>query len=170
MLADEAHHFNSNTKSNNEEQDLFNSWEYKIMKIFNQNNQNILLEFTATVPKIKEEEEKYEDKGIFKYDLKELRNDKFSKELNLTKADSSLDDNMLVACLMNYYRSQIARDHYLNIKHVILFKSECKVTSENNHQIFNTLIENITSIQIEEILNLDILSMVNLIFKIRIKQ
>lgn len=160
MLADEAHHLNSNTKSNKEEQDLFNSWEYKIMKIFNQNNQNILLEFTATVPKIKEVEEKYEDKRIYKYDLKEFRNDKFSKELKLIKTDSSLEDKMLVACLMNYYRSQIASDHHLNIKPVILFKSETKVNSENNHQIFNTMIESITSIKIEEILNLDILSMV----------
>ena len=160
MLADEAHHLNSNTKSNKEEQDLFNSWEYKIMQIFNQNNQNILLEFTATVPKIKEVEEKYEDKRIYKYDLKEFRNDKFSKELKLIKTDSSLEDKMLIACLMNYYRSQIASDHHLNIKPVILFKSEMIKNSENNHQIFNTMIENITSTKIEEILNLDILSMI----------
>ncbi|MGL5721914.1 MAG: DEAD/DEAH box helicase family protein [Brevinema sp.] len=155
MLADEAHHLNSNTKT---EAELFNSWEYQIMKIFNSNNENILLEFTATVPKIKEILEKYEDKLIYKYDLKEFRNDKYSKELNLIKTDASLEDRMLIACLMNYYRLQVAMNHQLNIKPVVLFKSETKVSSETNHKLFNGMIDSINEKKIDKILDSGVLS------------
>lgn len=159
MLADEAHHLNSSTK-NKQEQELFNSWEDQIMKIFTSNNQNMLLEFTATVPPIKEVQKKYEDKLIYKYDLKEFRKDKFSKELKLIKTDSSLEDKMLIACLMNYYRSQIASDHQLNIKPVILFKSETKKSSETNHKLFSTMRQNLDSTKLGQILNTEILAQV----------
>ena len=159
LLADEAHHLNSNTKSSKKELELLNSWEFLIMKVFNQNKENIFLEFTATVPQSEEVQKKYEDKRIYKYDLKEFRNDKFSKELKLIQTDASLEDKMLIACLMNYYRSKIASDNGLSIKPVILFKSETTKNSEINHQLFNNMIDDLNKKKIKTILDMDILSM-----------
>ena len=45
LIADEAHHLNSGTKSGN----LFGSWEETVLQILHQNFDNILLEFTATL-------------------------------------------------------------------------------------------------------------------------
>ena len=45
LLADEAHHINVSTKS---QQELFESWENTVERIFKSNQANLLLEFTAT--------------------------------------------------------------------------------------------------------------------------
>ena len=45
LIADEAHHINVTTKS---QQELFDSWENTVERIFHQNRDNLLLEFTAT--------------------------------------------------------------------------------------------------------------------------
>ena len=46
LLADEAHHINTNTKAGRE---LLESWENTVKRIFDQNKDNLLLEFTATL-------------------------------------------------------------------------------------------------------------------------
>ena len=48
-----------------------NSWESTVTKIFNANNENLLLEFTATID-LNDERifSKYQDKIIFDYPLK----------------------------------------------------------------------------------------------------
>ena len=45
LLADEAHHMNVSTRS---QQELFESWENTVERIFKLNQANLLLEFTAT--------------------------------------------------------------------------------------------------------------------------
>ena len=45
LIADEAHHMNVSTRS---ERELFDSWENTVERIFHQNRDNLLLEFTAT--------------------------------------------------------------------------------------------------------------------------
>src|SRR3972149_12205909 len=45
LIADEAHHMNVQTKS---EIEMFESWENTVQRIFEQNRENLLLEFTAT--------------------------------------------------------------------------------------------------------------------------
>ena len=80
LIADEAHHMNVSTKS---EQELFDSWENTVERIFHQNRDNLLLEFTAThdyeTPAMVE---KYKNKVINRYDLLQFRNDGFSKMLS----------------------------------------------------------------------------------------
>ena len=53
LLSDEAHHINATTKNARElsQSEMFdlNSWESTVTKIFNANNENLLLEFTATI-------------------------------------------------------------------------------------------------------------------------
>ena len=46
LLADEAHHINTSTKAG---QELIVSWERTVERIFGQNPENLLLEFTATL-------------------------------------------------------------------------------------------------------------------------
>ena len=78
MISDEAHHINALTKSKlaKEEQEEKKSWEYTVMKILSLESENMLLEYTATLDdKNSTIEEKYADKLIYKYDLKEFRKD-----------------------------------------------------------------------------------------------
>ena len=46
LIADEAHHLSSATKNKGE---LFGSWEGTVLEVLNQNIENVLLEFTATL-------------------------------------------------------------------------------------------------------------------------
>ena len=66
LIADEAHHINVKTKVQGE---LFESWENTVERIFTQNEDNLLLEFTAThdyaTPAMVE---KYHNKVIIRYD------------------------------------------------------------------------------------------------------
>ena len=69
VLADEAHHYSASTKSS--EKDAENTWESAINKILNVRNneeqKNLLLEFTATVDFEKEViYNKYRDKCNYK--------------------------------------------------------------------------------------------------------
>jgi len=49
LISDEAHHLQTITRNQSEE-DLEKSWEYTVLKkIFGKNSKNILLEFTATI-------------------------------------------------------------------------------------------------------------------------
>ena len=77
LIADEAHHINTATK--NGQLELLESWENTVIIILGQNIENVLLEFTATLelehPEILK---KYENKIIFKYDLKQFRLDGYS--------------------------------------------------------------------------------------------
>ncbi|GAB5407832.1 MAG: hypothetical protein BalsKO_01970 [Balneolaceae bacterium] len=67
LIADEAHHLSSATRSNG---DLFGSWEGTVMKVLKVNFDNILLEFTATLDyESREIAKKYQDKGHSKYEF-----------------------------------------------------------------------------------------------------
>ncbi|GAI79546.1 unnamed protein product, partial [marine sediment metagenome] len=78
IISDEAHHINAWTKSrlNKTESLEKNTWEYTVNNIFNSNILNIMLEYTATVdlenPAIYE---KYLNKIIYEYSLKQFRQD-----------------------------------------------------------------------------------------------
>jgi type III restriction enzyme len=75
LIADEAHHLSSASKSSS---DLFGSWEGTVVEILKQSFDNILLEFTATLDySNKEIISKYQNKVIIKYDLAQFRKDKY---------------------------------------------------------------------------------------------
>ena len=106
MIADEAHHMNVSTRSNYE---LFESWENTVQKIFEQNRENILLEFTAThdfaTPAMVD---KYLNKVIYRYDLQEFRNDKFSKDITLIYSDFDLNERILQALILSQYKQEVS--------------------------------------------------------------
>lgn len=126
FISDEAHHINALTKSrlNKGELEEKNSWEYTVERIFNADPKNILLEFTATIdlgnPNI---HDKYKDKIIYQYDLKQFRLDKYSKEIEVLQADLDSIDRALQAVILSQYRRKIAEKHKIKLKPVILFKS-----------------------------------------------
>lgn len=151
LIADEAHHFNVSTQS---KLNFDGNWEETILKIFKQNLDNYLLEFTATLDyEDKKILEKYTDKVIFKYDLYQFRKDKYSKEIDLIRSYFDEKERMLQAVLLNQYRQELASKHGINLKPVILFKAKRTVAeSELNKVKFHKLVDNLSAEEIERVL------------------
>lgn len=130
LIADEAHNLSVETTGNHAqgEEEERKNWELTVMKILNANPQkdNILLEFTATArleQEYPEVLEKYKDKAIYRYDLKEYRLDGFSKDVRTLQINASMMDRVLSAVVISQYRRKVAEKHNLRIKPVILFKA-----------------------------------------------
>lgn len=149
LIADEAHHLNSGTKSG----DLFGSWEQTVMQILNQSFDNILLEFTATLDyESREIVNKYQDKVIYKYDLAQFRIDKYSKEINLIRSLYDEKERIMQALILNLYRQELATSNNINLKPVILFKAKKTIAeSEQNKEKFHKLIDDFSVERIEKI-------------------
>jgi type III restriction enzyme len=152
LLGDEAHHYNANTQSQTQ---LFQSWERLIEAIHQADLNNILLEFTATLDyESKDIVKKYEDKVVFKYDLKQFRLDKFSKEINLIRSNYEEKERVIQAIVLNQYRQELATKQNINLKPVILFKAKQTIKeSEQNKLNFHQLIDNLDGATIENIRN-----------------
>jgi len=154
IISDEAHHINAWTKNklNKTEAQEKNTWEGTVMKIFNSNNDNIMLEYTATVdlnnPEIWE---KYKDKLIYEYSLKEFRQDGYSKEVKVLDADVEKIDRMLFAVVLSQYRRKIAEKNRIYLKPVVLFKSKTIKESAENAELFHKTIKNLKEEDVENI-------------------
>lgn len=130
LLADEAHNLNAETSSKHtktEEEDKHN-WESTVLSILNANGHkdNILLEFTATArleQEYPEVLEKYQDKALFRYELKEFRLDGFSKEVRTLQINAPVLERALSAVIISQYRRKVAEKHKIALKPVILFKA-----------------------------------------------
>lgn len=149
LIADEAHHLSSGTKSGN----LFGSWEGTVEEILKQNYDNILLEFTATLDYDTQSiVEKYQDKVIQKYDLAQFRIDKFSKEINLIRSLYDEQERIIQALILNLYRQELATSNNINLKPVILFKAKRTIKeSEENKENFHKLIDDFSAKMVENI-------------------
>jgi len=152
LIADEAHHLNTNTKANDA---IEGSWEYTVDRLHKLNFENILLEFTATLDsESRELVEKYKDKVIFKYDLSQFRIDKYSKEINLMRSLYGQKERIIQALILSLYREELATYNNINLKPVILFKAKKTIKeSEKNKEYFHNLIEDLNSSDIEYINN-----------------
>lgn len=150
LIADEAHHLSSATKNKGA---LFGSWEGTVLEILKQSYDNILLEFTATLDyKSKEIIAKYSDKVIFKYDLSQFRQDKYSKEINLFRSNYDEQERIIQALILNLYRQELATSNYINLKPVILFKAKKTIKeSEQNKANFHQLINQLSAEKIDNI-------------------
>lgn len=127
LISDEAHHLNVDTKTlskNKDEQASYHSWEQTVRRIFEANNDNILLEFTATCdvnnPQIRAE---YESKIVYDYPLAKFRADGFSKEIKTLRTDVSIMERAIQAIMLSQYRLKVFQDNRLSVKPVVLFKS-----------------------------------------------
>jgi len=152
LISDEAHHLQTITKKNREEIELERSWEFTVERILKSNIKNILLEFTATIDLGNQNiRQKYEDKIIFQYDLKQFRLDKYSKEIEVLQADLEPIDRALQAVILSQYRRKIAEKYKLHLKPVILFKSKSIKESKENYERFLAKIKSLTTNDIQEI-------------------
>ncbi len=150
LISDEAHHLSASTKKESQEEiDNNRHWEYTVNRIFQANPDNILLEFTATCDlKNSDVLAKYENKIIFDYPLAKFRDDLYSKEIKTLRSDSPVWERSLQAVLLSQYRLKVFQDHRLNIKPVVLLKSN---RIKNNAENMTGFIENITSLTGEKI-------------------
>lgn len=175
MLGDEAHHLNAATKKNKKQIELEliteladnasqetieRSWEHTVIELIlnkgkknqYQPNNNALLEFTATVPTEKEVVEKYIEKTICKFDLKDFLKAGYTKEINLVSSSFDKKKRIMQALLFNWYRYKIAVENGLvNFKPVILFRSKFidkaqESNSEEDYEYFLDIINNLTAV------------------------
>ena len=186
LISDEEHHLNTLTKlkrknipylfkDNTEsislnglsktEKEEFRSWEGTVQRIVKKNSKNILLQFTATIELENENiKAKYDDKIIYKYDLKQFRLDKYSKEIEVLQADLEPIDRALQAVILSQYRRKVAEKHKIRLKPVILFKSnrvtpptkqrnKDTVVSKEFKEEFLGKIENLTTQDIDKFKN-----------------
>jgi len=146
LISDEAHHINVDTRKQRGQLEILEtaSWETTVDRIFRVNPQNVLLEFTATMDFADENiANKYLNKLIFDYPLKEFRKDGYSKEVSVLQIDSGLEDRAIHAVLLSQYRKKIFLANEIQVKPVILFKSKTIAESEHFEASFIALIENL---------------------------
>ncbi len=126
LISDESHHINASTKKMNKAEEAdYNSWEYTVSRIFEANNENVLLEFTATCDlNNREIRAKYENKIVFDYPLIKFHDDKYSKGIKTLRSDMPIMDRVLQACMLSQYRLKIFQDNRLAIKPVIMLKAK----------------------------------------------
>lgn len=163
MLGDEAHHLNAQTKGKKQgELDLEKEmndrtshaeierkgWEHMVLELLLNKNgnpgQNVLLEFTATPPEKADVQQKYADKIITKFGLKEFLQKGYTKEINLVSSTLSKKERVLHALLFAWYRHQIALKYGIaNFKPVMLFRSKTVDESKADYLAFLNWVENV---------------------------
>ncbi len=153
FLADEAHHLNTETKKklNDSEFSEKRNWESVVKLALEQNKDNLLLEFSATIPKEKSVEEKYENLKAITYTLKEFSEDRFCKNIySLSYENKALETRFLGACISSLYKELLAQHHNIEyFKPCVLFKSERIEESKDNQKRFNAFLENLSPLDLE---------------------
>ncbi|GAA7585937.1 DEAD/DEAH box helicase family protein [Helicobacter pylori] len=153
FLADEAHHLNTETKKklSGAESSEKRNWESVVKLALEQNKDNLLLEFSATIPNEKSVKDKYENLKVITYTLKEFSEDKFCKNIySLSYENKELETRFLGACVSSLYKELLAQHHNIeNFKPCILFKSERIEDSKQNQERFNAFLENLSPLDLE---------------------
>lgn len=135
LIGDEAHH--NNIKTFHED---IRSWEETVEKLSNINPNVILLEFTATMDFQNQQiYDKYRDRLLFRYDLRNFRSEKYSKDVLVYATDGEVLDRILRAVIISEYRRAIAQKYQIKLKPVVLFKSRTVVENKNNFRKFIAL-------------------------------
>ena len=148
ILADEAHHYSANTKS---EKKAEHTWESAINKILdvrnNKSQKNLLLEFTATVAFDKETiYNKYRDKVVFRYPLSRFMDDGYSKQVKRIETSANDKEKMLNVVLLSQFRKYYAQNENVTskFKPIIMFKSAKVAVSKKANKTFNEIIAQLT--------------------------
>lgn len=148
MLADEAHHLNAGLDANEKKDNT--SWTSTIETIQKTTKKSSIFEFTATIdlsnPTLAQ---KYKKSLLFKYDLKDFRLDKYSKDVLFHLVDGEVNNRMLQAIIISQYRKKIALKNGINLKPLVMFKSQKIAESQENLDEFLNLLENLVSADIQ---------------------
>lgn len=153
FISDESHHINSLTKKPTKDEEFAkSSWEYSVINAFRSNKDSIMLEFTATCD-LKDNNvlSKYKDKIVFNYPLISFRESGYTKDFQNFATDTDLWTRTLMALVMSEYRRFLFSDLKLNIKPVVMLKSQKIVESENFYIEFFKSIKNLTADEIKSL-------------------
>lgn len=169
LISDEAHHINAETKSQSQrtktEEDNIKTWEGTINKIVNANPENVMLEFTATMDLANDAiREKYKERIIFDYSLKEFRIDGYSKEVKVLQADLDPIERALQSVILSQYRLKVFSEYGIPIKPVVMFKANMvnppktrapkkKIVSSEFREEFHETIKNLSANYLDRIKN-----------------
>lgn len=151
VIADEAHRLNVDTRSKNKKdiEEILN-WETAVMSAINAREENILLEFTATVDLANEAiHTKYEDKLVHRYDFLEFNRDGYSKDVKfLFNQEVHTEDQkrllIINAVALSEYRRLLAQQAMgVSISPVVLIKSIKIAQSEDDRKFFDSVISSL---------------------------
>lgn len=151
VIADEAHRLNVDTRNQNrtEAEEILN-WETAVMSAIRAREENILLEFTATVDLANRAiHEKYQDKIVHRYDFLEFNKDGYSKEVKfLFNQEVHTEDQkrllIINAVALSEYRRLLAdREMNVEIKPIVLIKSVRIAQSEEDRVFFDNVISSL---------------------------
>lgn len=153
FISDESHHVNSLTKKpTKDEEEASNSWEYSVTNALSRNKESIMLEFTATCDlKDKNVMQKYKDKIIFNYPLISFRESGYTKDFQNFATDSDLWTRALMALVMSEYRKFLFADLKVNIKPVVMLKSQKIAESEKFYEEFFKKIKDLTRYELAKL-------------------
>lgn len=152
FISDESHHINSYTKKlSKDEEAEKNSWEYSVANALSKNKDSIMLEFTATAD-LKDNNvlAKYKDKIIYDYPLLKFRKSGYTKDFKNFRTDSNLWRRTLIALIMSEYRKFLFADLKINIKPVVMLKSQKIKESEEFYKDFFEKLEKLNSYELQE--------------------
>ena len=158
ILADEAHHYSASTKKKTKIELEKASWEKSLLDLLEAHNDNLLLEFTATLDFDDETiYQKYRDKIVYRYTLDAYIKDRYSKNVRRIQTGNSKgnsnEDNMLNTVLLSEYRRRYALEKFgIEIKPVILFKSHKIDASHEANRLFNNMIDELTAESLRDFL------------------
>ena len=153
FISDESHHINSLTKKpTKDEEEAAKSWEYSVTNALSRNKDSIMLEFTATCD-LKDPNvlQKYKDKIIFNYPLISFRESGYTKDFQNFATDTNLWERTLMALVMSEYRRFLFADLKLNIKPVVMLKSQKIDESKSFYDKFFKKVKELTSYEIQNL-------------------
>lgn len=153
FISDESHHINSLTKKpTKDEEEAVKSWEYSVTNALSRNRDSIMLEFTATCD-LKDANvlQKYKDKIIFNYPLISFRESGYTKDFQNFATDTDLWVRTLMALVMSEYRRFLFADLKLNIKPVVMLKSQKIDESKKFYDEFFKKVKELTSYEIQNL-------------------
>lgn len=81
--------------------------------------------------------------------MKEFRLDKYSKDVLFHLVDGEVNNRMLQAIIISQYRKKIALKNGINLKPLVMFKSQKIAESQENLDAFLSLLENLTPSDIQ---------------------
>ncbi len=158
FISDESHHINSMTKKETKsEVKARNSWENSVTNALSRNRDSIMLEFTATADlKDKNVTLKYKDKIVYDYPLIKFRQSGYTKDFKNFGTESSLWERTLIALVMSEYRRYLFADLKINIKPIVMLKSQKIKESQDFYNEFFEKLEKLSSYELMDLYSYDL--------------
>lgn len=152
LIADEAHRLNVDTRSKKKSDiEEIKNWETAVMSAVNARDDNLLLEYTATVDLANQSiHQKYTDKIVTRYDFLQFNQDGYSKNVKFlyNKEIHTEDQKRLLivnAVALSEYRRLLAeREMGVSMKPIVLIKSVKIAKSEEDRAFFDMVISSLS--------------------------